>query len=389
MSKKNIIMEIISLSICAVVFVYALLQVIRISAQYRTGIEEYKALSEHVKVSGKKVMGVIGSGVAGEREGGPVWTEDQSVPDITVDHEALKAENSDYLGWLYMESVGISYPVVQGTDNEFYLHKTFDKTQNVNGCIFLDYANWPDLTDYNSFIFGHNMKNGTMFGSLKKMLNDRSYIDNDPYFYFIAKDWIKKYHIYSLYVTPPDSDSFNYSDTKEAYKKYIAMALAQSVYDCNEPITEDELTVTLSTCSGTGKAKKRLLVHGKLVGIIPLTEAGAVSYNRVPDKVEEAGETGPGEAGAVEPHPEKQNDMARQSDNEIEEKPAQAVGTEKDVGIEEGAGGREEQAEDKADNGLTENQDVDRGEAAAESTGAMETEAPAKKPLISGVAPME
>ena len=101
---------------------------------------------------------------------------DQSIPaavnetadivPIQVDFDVLSKENQDVIGWLYCPDTSINYPVVQAADNEYYLHRLLDDSKNAAGTLFMDYRNSADLSDWNSVIYGHNMKNGSMFGSL-------------------------------------------------------------------------------------------------------------------------------------------------------------------------------------------------------------------------------
>lgn len=94
--------------------------------------------------------------------------EQQPVAPINVDFASLKSINDDVIGWIYMEALPqISYPMVQGKDNNMYLHQTYEKNYNFAGTIFIDYENKRDFSDCNTLVYGHNMKNGSMFGMLK------------------------------------------------------------------------------------------------------------------------------------------------------------------------------------------------------------------------------
>ena len=186
-------------------------------------------------------------------------------PDFSVDFEGLYKENNDYIGWLYVGSCEISYPVVQGDDNDYYLHNTFEKEANFAGCIFIDFQDEPDFSRFNTFVYGHAMKNGTMFGSLKKLRKDENNLKNDPYIYMYLKDGIYRYKIYSYYIDKKDSEMYNSADTEEQYRKYLRAALDKSMVDCEvEPSVEDN-SITLVTCQGTGSNKQRFFVHGTFV----------------------------------------------------------------------------------------------------------------------------
>ena len=266
--------ETVALIISLSVFFYSGWQVYSIYHEYEAGKKVYAGTAVHVNVKEGRISSSSSAApkddesTEEEIDDEPHWTEDQSVPDVEIDHDALLAENPDYIGWFLMESLNTSYPICQGDDNEYYLHHAFDGSTNVNGCLFLDSENPADLSDFNSFLYGHNMKNGTMFGSLKKLLSDPTIWGTDPYFYIFKPEAVYKYHIYSYYITPPDSKSFHYCLSLDEYEQYLDMVVPQSIKDCHEPITVKDRSMTLSTCSGTGENKKRLLIHGKLVGII-------------------------------------------------------------------------------------------------------------------------
>lgn len=279
-SGKRVIIVVI---ICAVLIGAAVFNLFRSLWAYEEGNIEYSKVNEkYVSVIEAPVTKTVTAeeGEEEEEEGSP-WTEDQSIPNLSVDHDALKAENPDYFCWLYVPSTGISYPVTKGEDNEYYLHHTFEKQSNINGCIFIDTLAWEDMDDYNTFVFGHNMRNGSMFGSLKQLLNEPEKALNDPYFYLMMKDKVMKYHIYAIHVTPPTSDTFHNPATEKEYLDYIDMVKGESIVDMGVDVSKEDRTVSLSTCSGTGAGKKRLALHGKLVGIIKTDGTETVSYNSV------------------------------------------------------------------------------------------------------------
>lgn len=189
-------------------------------------------------------------------------------PELEVDFESLKAINPQVVAWLYVGAVDISYPVVQDPlddKNEYYLHHTLEGKENSSGCIFMDWEVDPKLTSWNTFIYGHNMKNGTMFGSLKKFINNHGIYDKDPYIYLFREEGIYRYKIYSYYLDKPDTKMYYTCDTLKEYRAYIRTALEMSVRDCEVPISEEENSVTLVTCSGSGAGKKRFFVHGKII----------------------------------------------------------------------------------------------------------------------------
>ena len=186
-------------------------------------------------------------------------------PDIKVDFDELKKINASCVAWLYVEGAQINYPVVQGQDNEFYLHHTFEMKKNSSGCVFMDYEVDPLLTSRNTFFYGHNMKNGTMFGHLKNFINNSAVYDKDPYIYVFRPEGIYRYEIFSYYLDSTDSKMYYTCDTFDEYRAYLREAERLSVRECSARATADDNIVTLVTCSGSGANKRRFFVHGVFV----------------------------------------------------------------------------------------------------------------------------
>ena len=189
----------------------------------------------------------------------------EDFPEMEVDFKALREKNPDTVGWLYVGSCGISYPIVQGEDNDYYMNHTFEGTVNSSGAIIMDYRDDKYLKDWNTFIYGHNMKNGSMFGSLKKLLNDETLYNSDPYIYVYLPGYIYRYKIFSYYKDKPDSKMYWTADTLQEYRQYIRDALSLSVRDLGVETSEENNMVTLVTCSGSGAGKMRFFVHGEFI----------------------------------------------------------------------------------------------------------------------------
>lgn len=192
-------------------------------------------------------------------------TNREDFPEMDVDFKALRKKNQDTVGWLYVGSCGISYPIVQGEDNDYYMHHTFENTANASGAIIMDFRDDKYMKDWNTFIYGHNMKNGSMFGSLKKLLNDDTLYEKDPYIYVYLPGYIYRYKIFSYYKDKPDSKMYWTADNLQEYRQYIRDALSLSVRDCGVETSEENNMVTLVTCSGSGEGKMRFFVHGEFI----------------------------------------------------------------------------------------------------------------------------
>ena len=193
--------------------------------------------------------------------------ETKSLPKLVnpVDFAQLQRVNPEVIGWIRVGAVNVSYPVTQAKDNDYYLHRTFKKVDNFAGCIFENCANSPHFTDQNTIIYGHNMKNGSMFGQLKKF-SEQETLDKNPYFWIFTKDFIYQYRIFSSSVVSKIGDPYITRFSKDDYQKFIDKSIASSEIDCGDvKVTTDDRIVTLSTC--TGNDATRRIVQGVLVQV--------------------------------------------------------------------------------------------------------------------------
>lgn len=230
--------------------------------EYRKAQEEYSGLEQYI---GQGSQHEAGETVTTPKEDTREFKQNHNrsdFPDMDIDYEGLHKVNRDYIGWIYVGSAGISYPVVQGADNEYYLHNTFENKPNFAGCIFIDCLDKADLTMFNTFVYGHAMKNGTMFGNLRKLRKDPSLVKNDPYIYMFMKDGIYRYQIYSYYIDKKESGMYASPSNLKEYRQYFREAMDRSMADCEAKPDEEDNSITLVTCSGAGAQKQRFFVHG-------------------------------------------------------------------------------------------------------------------------------
>lgn len=171
--------------------------------------------------------------------------------ELDVDWASLKAENPDLVAWVQIPDTNIDYPVVQGTDNEYYLHHSFDGADLAVGCPFLDYENQGDLSDNNNFIYGHNMRNGSMFHDLASF-TDSGFFDGHPYAYIATeKDGTARYRVVGALLAGGDEKvrQLQFVD-REDYGAYVRGLLDRCEVTASDidpgSITR---TVILSTCS--------------------------------------------------------------------------------------------------------------------------------------------
>ena len=166
----------------------------------------------------------------------------------------LKLKNKDTVGWLKVNNTKISYPIVKTTDNEYYLNRSFDKTNNSAGWPFMDYKNKLDDSDKNIVIYGHNRKNKDMFGTLDKTLNEDWYTNKDNHeIIFITDKEIQKYQVYSVYEVLNEDYYIRTDFNEEEYKTFLDTVSRRSYYNFNVDIDSSKPTLTLSTCSGNDK----------------------------------------------------------------------------------------------------------------------------------------
>lgn len=269
MSKlEKVIIVIASLAALTAAFM-----IIKTARDYKAASDEYDSLrqyaSEEVSTTdtAEKVSDIkpIELEEAEEKKELKSNENREDFPEMEVDFKALREKNPDTVGWLYVGSCGISYPILQGEDNDYYMNHTFEGTVNSSGAIIMDYRDDKYLKDWNTFIYGHNMKNGSMFGSLKKLLNDETLYDSDPYIYVYLPGYIYRYKIFSYYKDKPDSKMYWTADTLQEYRQYIRDALSLSVRDLGVETSEENNMVTLVTCSGSGAGKMRFFVHGEFI----------------------------------------------------------------------------------------------------------------------------
>lgn len=239
--KKVSMLSNIILIIAVAVFCVSGFQLFKIGKGYASGRSEYKKLEEMAVTKGN--------------------------PDkFRVDFEELLEVNEDTIGWLrfYPEPSAINYPIVQGEDNQEYLHKTFSANENTMGAIFLGADNNASFKDRNSVIYGHRMKDGSMFRHLSDY-EDPSFWEENPYFYIYTPDNCRhKYHIYSVGQVEDMTDTYlTQFESDDAFRAFLDMTKEISMYDTGVEVEIYDTIVTLSTCTSAND-NHRFVVRGVL-----------------------------------------------------------------------------------------------------------------------------
>ena len=185
--------------------------------------------------------------------------------DIPVDFETLQKENPDIYAWITIPGTDIDYPVVQdSTDNTYYLNHAADTSLSDSGAIYSEKENAKDFDDYLTVLYGHNMKDGSMFGTLKNFVQDGVY-ESDPYFWIYTPERIYKYEIFNCSTVGAVSNTYTLEfGSRKEFQNYLDKALMQSQVDSSKvKVKSSDKIVTLSTC--TGDEETRFVVQGKLV----------------------------------------------------------------------------------------------------------------------------
>ncbi len=224
----------------ALVFCISVWQLVKIGKGYLDGQSEYKEL--------RKIA-------ANSKD-----HKDQ----FRVDFSELMSMNEDTVGWIrfYPEPSVISYPLVQGQEQEYYLHRTFQKAKNASGAIFLDVEASPDFRDKNTIIYGHRMKDGSMFRHLQDY-SEREFWEKNQYFYIYTPYGTEiTYHIYSAGEVKAVSDTYLTSfDGVKEYGEFLDMTKETALYDTGVEVRNSDTIVTLSTCTSASD-DHRFVVRG-------------------------------------------------------------------------------------------------------------------------------
>ena len=198
--------------------------------------------------------------------------EDQEFTGVEVDFSQLSSVNSDVTGWLYSDGTVINYPIVQCSDNDYYLNHRFDGTYSSFGTLFTDYRGSADFTDRQTLLYGHNMDNGSMFASLLKYRN-QSYYDEHPYMLLYTPEKTYIVALFSAYVAATDDWCYQRVYSDEEYGSYLDYVESQSDFQSQVTVTENDRIVVFSTCAYDFD-DARYVVFGKLVEAVEEGTAG-------------------------------------------------------------------------------------------------------------------
>lgn len=181
-----------------------------------------------------------------------------------IDFSKLKEVNNAIVGWIIIDGTQVNYPIVKGKDNSYYLNHSYDKSYNSYGSIFMDYRSNENFSDLNTFIYGHYTSNGSMFGELKKYMEESFYKEH-PFFYILTPNGNYKVDVISAYTDDALSSSYNakFNDLND-YQRYIEKIRLKSRYSTDISVNYIlDRTITLYSCSHeSGSKTERYFIHG-------------------------------------------------------------------------------------------------------------------------------
>lgn len=234
-----------------IVFAVSVGKLIYQSYEARQGMEIYEEIEKYAELD------------SGAEEAGITETQQNEEKKLlTADFNELLKLNSDTTAWICLPGTKINYPVAKGNDNDYYLKHAFTGEANSAGSIFMDCRNSGDFSDKNNIIYGHYMKNGTMFSALNLYKDQKNY-EKYPYIFITTPE--KKYciEIFSSYVADISENAWQIKFEDGEYEEWLKAAKEKSLVDSPVMPETTDITVTLSTCSYEFE-NARLVVAGIL-----------------------------------------------------------------------------------------------------------------------------
>lgn len=237
--KKKLFITILTLTFAGIL-VFSGYQIYKIISEYESGERTYEDLEIYVSTPSNTSTPQNSSESEEKLEN--AWPE--------VDFEGLAAINPDIVGWIYSEGTPINYPIVQGTDNSYYLKHLYTGEYNGAGSIFLDSRNSSDFSDRHIVVYGHHMQNGSMFSSLTGY-KKQDYYEAHPTLYLMTPEKNYEIKVFAGYVASVKDDAWqlNFDDSEESFQAWIGRAIEKSTFNSNITPAGTDRIITLSTCS--------------------------------------------------------------------------------------------------------------------------------------------
>ncbi len=257
------ILTVIILSICVGGFCFSAYTLYGYYRTYKDGEEEYEKLRAYIQEE-EDDGDEEEANAKGEEKTKSKKSKKETFAAPKVNFAELKDINPDIVGWIKVQGTVMNYPIVQSGDNVYYLKRTFEKKSNYSGAIFMDYLNEPDFSSDNTVLYGHNMKNGEMFGSLQKY-EKKDYVKNHKYIWIVTPEYDSKYEIFASYKTDERSEVYTLEfNSFESMDDYFRLAKESSYFPSDSILIQDDKILTLSTCVSESDEGRRV-VQAKLI----------------------------------------------------------------------------------------------------------------------------
>ena len=181
-----------------------------------------------------------------------------------IDFNELKSVNSDVVAWLMVDGTNVNYPIVQNSNNDYYLNHDITKNYKASGWTFMDYRNSVNLDDTNTIFYGHNLLNKTAFGSLASVFTDKWFNNSNHYIIVKTETMQHVYEVFSSYYIDPEvyylqTNFYNDDD----YQQFLNTIKGRSINNYNLDVTVNDKIITLSTCTDDNTGRK--VIHAKMI----------------------------------------------------------------------------------------------------------------------------
>ncbi len=184
-------------------------------------------------------------------------------PDIKVDMEKVKEKYPNAVGWLYSPDTPINYPVMQGKDNAYFVNRLPNGAENAAGSIFMDYRDNAALTDFSHVLYGHNMKNNSMFGTILDYRKE-GYFQKHPFMFYFTEEKTYRLEIFAGVNTLATSNLYLEPDKPE---DFILSVFSKSTFSSNVSVSSEDRIFLMSTCSGAVGQNNRYVLFAKVIEI--------------------------------------------------------------------------------------------------------------------------
>lgn len=242
------------------VFLFCGASILLITSQYRNDERLYFITAEQY------TKNTVPKGDSSDEETADGEEKEIEIAPISVDFESLQAVNSDVIGWIYCEDTPINYPVLQAGDNDAYLRHNYERKYSTAGSIFVDAANRTGFVDSNTIIYGHHMRNGSMFACLD-MWEDQEFYEEHPVMWLLTPEQNYKIVLFSGYGTSAYSDTYTiFTGPCKELDEYLENCVKQSDFKADVETDPEGYYVLLTTCAYMFE-NARYVLHGMLIPV--------------------------------------------------------------------------------------------------------------------------